>query len=512
VSLIILSSSYVSNEMRCEFGEVPPCMLPLGGKLLLEHQLEFLGERDNFLSLPSDYVLNNHELKVISELKLNIIKVDGQLSLGMALQRVLEQIETLDRVTILFGDTLVKFDTLQHSNVIGISKGLGYYEWSVYDQSKATFSANTYESHENSIFNGYLSFKSKEILTVSLAASNFDFTSMLNYALETEKINLAESDLWLDFGHLNTYFESKRNFTTERAFNNLEYTNGFLYKSSENVSKLKSEALWFSNVPKDMRIYTPLVISELDDDFYKIEYINSLSLSEIYLFCRVNSHLWKRIIGSCFDFLDLCKKYEYKADSYDWDVNRKTRSRWSNISAATKNLLNPALESCNEAFDDILDSILYSSEEHEDNKSQFMHGDLCFSNILYDFRSNRIRVIDPRGCDYSGKSSIYGPADYDVAKLAHSIIGRYDEIIADRYDVGILKSEYRLVFNDQNRNSFIKTEFILQLNRHGYSLKTIYKQMIGLFISMLPLHEDSEVRQLALFVNALRLKKEMTDL
>ena len=74
MSLIILSSSYVSNEMRCEFGEVPPCMLPLGGKLLLEHQLEFLGERDNFLSLPSDYVLNNHELKVISELKLNIIK------------------------------------------------------------------------------------------------------------------------------------------------------------------------------------------------------------------------------------------------------------------------------------------------------------------------------------------------------------------------------------------------------------------------------------------------------
>ena len=498
--------------MRCEFGKIPPCMLPLGGKLLLEHQVESLGESKNYLSLPSDYILNNHELKVISDLKLNILRVDDQLSLGMALHQVLDQIEASDQLTILFGDTFVKLNTKSKSNVIGMSKGLGYYEWSVYDHSNAKFSTNTYESFENDIFNGYLSFKNKETLIFSLEASNFDFTSMLNHATEVEEVNLTEIDQWFDFGHLNTYFESKRNFTTERAFNNLEYANGFLVKSSNNVNKLKSEAFWFSNIPKDIRIYSPLVISEQGDDYYKIEYINNLSLSEIYLFCRINPHLWKRIIGSCFEFLDICKKYKSETDSYDWDVIRKTHNRWADISPSTKSILNSALKSKNQTLDSLLDSISYSPKEHKKNQNQFLHGDLCFSNILYDFRSNRIHVIDPRGCDYSDISCIFGPADYDVAKLAHSIIGRYDEIVAGRYNTSILKSEYRLIFNDQNLNSFIKDEFILKLQEHGYSLKTIYKQMIGLFISMLPLHEDSEQRQLALFVNALRLKEEMAAL
>ena len=31
----------------------------------------------------------------------------------------------------------------------------------------------------------------------------------------------------------------------------------------------------------------------------------------------------------------------------------------------------------------------------------FIHGDFCFSNIMFDFRSNRIKTYDPRGIDFS---------------------------------------------------------------------------------------------------------------
>ena len=63
-----------------------------------------------------------------------------------------------------------------------------------------------------------------------------------------------------------------------------------------------------------------------------------------------------------------------------------------------------------------------------------MHGDFCFSNILYDFKSQSIKVIDPRGLSGDGKEqSIYGDLRYDVAKLAHSVIGKYDFIIAGRF-------------------------------------------------------------------------------
>jgi hypothetical protein len=58
-----------------------------------------------------------------------------------------------------------------------------------------------------------------------------------------------------------------------------------------------------------------------------------------------------------------------------------------------------------------------------------VHGDFCFSNIFYDFRSQRIRVIDPRGLDASDAISPYGDRRYDIGKLHHSAIGMYDMIM-----------------------------------------------------------------------------------
>ena len=43
-----------------------------------------------------------------------------------------------------------------------------------------------------------------------------------------------------------------------------------------------------------------------------------------------------------------------------------------------------------------------------------IHGDFCFSNILYDFKSQSIKVIDPRGVNMAGEYSIYGDIRYDV--------------------------------------------------------------------------------------------------
>lgn len=509
MTFIILSSSYVSNEMQCEFGAIPPCMLPLGGKFLLEYQVESLGESENYLSLPVDYILNSHELKMITNLNLNILRVDAKVPLGMAINIVLSQIKATDRVTILFGDTFVKIAKDNISNVIGMSNAIDYYKWAFYDPRLLKFSCNTYEVSEKSIFNGYLSFESQEVLAGALIASNFDFTFLLNYLMAEADVQLIEVDLWFDFGHLNTYFESKRTFTTERVFNSLEYNDGFLKKASSKIDILKSEVLWFENIPKKIKIYTPTVVYESKNDFYEIEYVNNLSLTEIYLFSRVSSKLWKRILISCFEFLDRCRAYKYSAGSFNWRVTEKNINRWAEVNEHTKRVLQRALFANNETIDDIFECISHPSMATDENNSILMHGDFCFSNILYDFRSNRIRVIDPRGCDFSGKNCIMGPEYYDIAKLAHSIIGRYDEIVAGRYDIEVLVSEYRLIFNDKNFNSSISEDFISQLKIRGYSLKLIYRQMIGLFVSMLPLHEDCEIRQLALFVNALRLKREM---
>ena len=72
------------------------------------------------------------------------------------------------------------------------------------------------------------------------------------------------------------------------------------------------------------------------------------------------------------------------------------------------------------------------------------HGDLCFSNILFDTRVESIKCIDPRGITPKGEYSIYGDRRYDLAKLYHSVVGLYDFIIAGRYSLDLNETTIEL--------------------------------------------------------------------
>lgn len=45
------------------------------------------------------------------------------------------------------------------------------------------------------------------------------------------------------------------------------------------------------------------------------------------------------------------------------------------------------------------------------NEISLIHGDFCFSNIMYDFRAGAIKTFDPRGCDFNGKITPCGGGD-----------------------------------------------------------------------------------------------------
>ncbi len=56
-------------------------------------------------------------------------------------------------------------------------------------------------------------------------------------------------------------------------------------------------------------------------------------------------------------------------------------------------------------------------------KYSLLHGDLNFSNLLIHPQTKDIKFIDPRG--YFGNSTIFGPPEYDEAKILYGIMG-YD--------------------------------------------------------------------------------------
>jgi hypothetical protein len=134
-----------------------------------------------------------------------------------------------------------------------------------------------------------------------------------------------------------------------------------------------------------------------------------------------------------------------------------------------------------------------------------MHGDFCFSNILYNGRLRRIKVIDPRG-SAGGAASLWGDTRYDMAKFAHSIIGRYDQIIAGRCKVRRSDRDFGVEFEPLAAQTWLEDAWAdVVIDGLGGASMQVRAAMTGLFLSAPPLHAERPDRQQAFIANALRL-------
>jgi choline kinase len=100
-----------------------------------------------------------------------------------------------------------------------------------------------------------------------------------------------------------------------------------------------------------------------------------------------------------------------------------------------------------------------------------IHGDLTFSNTLYDDRANRIFFIDPRG--YFGQEKIYGDPDYDWAKLYQSLVGNYDQFNRKSFKLDITKDNVHLDI-DSNGYTRLKSLFFKLTNSDPYKINLLH--------------------------------------
>tara|TARA_R100000808_G_C2151387_1_gene160411 strand:- start:2662 stop:3618 length:957 start_codon:yes stop_codon:yes gene_type:complete len=128
-----------------------------------------------------------------------------------------------------------------------------------------------------------------------------------------------------------------------------------------------------------------------------------------------------------------------------------------------------------------------------------IHGDLCFSNILYSGRGQVVRLIDPRGS--FGSSTIFGDPLYDLAKLSHSYRGRYEYLISDRFTIAHHGNE--ISFRYANKNAVYINEEFLNFKKFKDPRVKVIEGLI--FIGMCSRHYDSMDRQLAMYGTALEL-------
>ncbi|MCA6063120.1 hypothetical protein [Thalassolituus marinus] len=522
--LIITSAQFVDAELAAEFGQIPPAFLPVGNKRLYQHQLKLASEKTRkILTLPNSYRLPTYDERWLSEHGIEILFLSPDLTLKESLIQCLEQTGSAECSTsIIHGDTLIGNIDTSHPDQVSIARTDDYYKWAgIVERKDQTEFTDEFDSRApGMVVSGYFKFSSKSVLLESLR-QNSGFISALNGYSRIHSLRAIHYPAWLDFGHLHTYFRSKSKITTQRAFNDLDISPRVVKKTSNKAWKMKAEYLWFSALPERLKIYTPHVFSlteKSDSASYEIEYLYMSALNEIAVFSELPSVVWLRILQACneylssakyyngpdklkesiqnlhqekvFERLDVLRKSGPFSPDQKWVINGEELPSLSEIAAHCCKLIKPAT----------------------DKDITISHGDFCFSNILYDFRVQSIRLIDPRGTLDERNFTPYGDIRYDIAKLCHSIIGRYDFIIAERYTLNRHHANNLTFLLPQNTVLDELTDNFFKNYSLDYDAREIIPIMINLFISMLPLHNDCQRRQLALAANALRLFSYYKDL
>lgn len=521
--ILILSGRYVNDEMAAELGKIPPTFLPLGNKRLYQHQLELISplNRKILFSLPKGFDIPQHDLKILQGHNVELIELSPTLTLGESILFLLGAIEEKEELSILFGDTL--FESVQ-SPVDSFSVGIHdeAYPWGVARKDGDGYKfINGVEVTEvdSHVLSGYFNFSNVSVLKECLEHAQGDFFHALTEY--DRSINLSHVALsgWLDFGHLHTYFQSKAKKTTERAFNSLEIVDRKVIKKSSKNDKIFAEANWFESLPGELKIYCPVFLwRKIENDIvsYATEYLYLSTLSELFVYGKLPVKVWKRIFASSTEFLRCAAIIKP-----DYDVAReveslfvqKNLSRLNDIDFGDRfSVYKPVIVNGKQYLSvvDLMHSLI-ERIEFSDQYYGCIHGDFCFSNIMYDFRTNSVKVIDPRGINNEGEATIYGDVRYDLAKYYHSIVGFYDLIVTGRYSLieHDKKNEFTFDISPSNDQIAIRDVFLDSDFAKDIGNKDVYILMILLFISMVPLHTEDECRQLALILNAYRLYEDL---
>lgn len=136
-----------------------------------------------------------------------------------------------------------------------------------------------------------------------------------------------------------------------------------------------------------------------------------------------------------------------------------------------------------------------------------MHGDLCFSNVLFDKRSGLLRFIDPRGA--SEADEIWGDPYYDLAKLSHSALGGYDFVNHELFDV-VLGDDLGLVLrSDRPASGVPDALFLDRVRQAGFDPVRMRLYEASLFLSMLPLHAEAPRKLAAFTLTAISILDEV---
>lgn len=529
---VILTAGEIGKSLSPIFGSIPTGLTPVNGKPIIFFIIEnFLSQGVSDIYIGVDFQSEYLE-KIVStffsrKANLKFVKVDKNKGPGDSLVTVLQCVSN-GSVIVNLADTIARYDAKEciESNCVVVSSCVESSEkWCLVEVENDTGNIIAFHEKEMDIepANGavgvYVLHDVEMFQDFSGKKTRNEISDVILWAMRSRPFKVIHATEWLDFGHIEQYQIAKKRMLSARVFNSLEFDElvGTVTKKSKNVDKFVDEIRWQLNLPDTLKALFPRIISSdihTNAPFITMEYYSYQSLAELWLYSSFGHQTLFAMLKKVIRILDVFKRFPLPVSrkSHDAALVLKTKER---VDALLAN--NVFFTEVFESYDVFINGRKYRNwgslkndvfalvdEMYSPEHHFLMHGDLCFSNILYDVNGGIVRLIDPRG---SWGGSLGGDVRYDIAKLRHSVSGNYDFIVNDLFCVKTEGGYFEYEIFCQPHHVSVAKAFD-DLISYQYRLRDI-KLIEGLlFLSMLPLHSDNENRQMMMYCRAVELLNE----
>jgi dTDP-glucose pyrophosphorylase len=535
---VVIPAAGGSRDVLGRISDFPAALIRLGSKPIIYLSIEYLieqGFRNFRIGVQKSYLSNFQSTLKSFEPEADIEfyeGVPGESSIG-TIKRLIDGLPESSPILINLGDTLCKWDTnllKNSSTAILLEKVPETERWSTASLDDENFVTKIFEKGNLSsgvfgICGVYWWQSASQLFSVfpkNLAGAEI---SDVLYPFVGKAMRGITPEVWCDSDHGDMRENSRHRILESRSFNRIEIDDfrGTIKKSSTNAEKLKMEIEYYKNLPSQLKIFFPRMLdySVVPEKVSQVlEYYSYPTLSEIYCYEDAPNFVWKRVLGK----LSRITFDEFSSHGQQVVESQPTlrevfidKTKLRNLELAKRDDELSTLLSAHEIKINTkkykgVHEILSQSKKVVDSLSSHnsvIHGDFCLSNILCEPDSNNIKLIDPRG-GFS-EASCFGPQLYDVAKLGHSLVGRYDLIIADKFvlDLSNLEnSEIRFEILETASHSEIEAEY-LNTYLNGRVAKPVAKLLSGLILLSIPIfHLDRVDRATAMILQGIRLTNE----
>lgn len=544
-ALLIPSALLVPPDMRNKFGELPTALFPLGNKTMIERLYDKYKDIVDII-----YIVVKRKQLLINDyinskkLPIRIIELDELRDLGYTIQYgiefIIRQEPSVDYVYVNFADSLLDEPIpVDNNDFIYYVTGMSTDEWTYFREKqgkieiildKCLVGGDTSLGDVSNIFVGVFGFAKPhyflELLKqYSNVHSDMDtfYQAIFTYSQEYP-FTILHSQNWFDVGHSDNYSKATTSVAA-RSFNSIEIDEqrGILKKRSENKEKLVNEIRWYLRIPNKLQYLLPRVYDyslDLTDPYVSMEYYGYHTLHESLVFGDLPLVKWQAIFQKLLFAINDMGKFTVTGERIQFEVAlrdiylQKTFDRldmmrnkpdFHSFFENTITINGKEYHSLNEylkMLPQLIEKLVVYTFTGQFN---IIHGDLCFANILIEDTYDFIRVIDPRG--KFGTFDIYGDARYELAKLMHTLEGKYDFIIEDMFDIDVIGNTIEYHVHKQIDNI---TNVFLDVFRESIdNIQVVRLIEATLFLSMIPLHSDYKQRQFAMLATGVMLLEQV---